>query len=732
MQFDKFKKESDSIPEEIVSCENYLQSVCEEYDICYETCEFNHPDKHIVQEGIIGSIWKFIKNIFAGVIKVLVAIWKLIVSVVKKIWNGLKALYRFIFGKKEQTKTKSEKKVKVSILESSAPINEKTFVTNDINQIKAAYERSIKSISAKIDKLSRENIEFMKKIEKDNTTAVKESVEFNSNFKGNGEDAGDIALQKLKNSGISKFSIHDSDIKEKESNSSDDRYKDTVSRWNDYSDEIQGETVTYGDSLISYYGFSNLDILNSDALQMVIECQGGVKEIYDELVSGTLLNVNTIIVDKYNFVKNNLLDKIRSSLVKVHDDSISMGDVSEFVNITFSQLASNLSSLYNTLTSAISSTAEVGQFGFSPDGLSKNNLEKFYEILNEFLVNKYFPPFYTISDETERVKVIKSWCQSKIEYNKALIESLKTILKLNEMAMGFSSREIIADIDNGDFNSTRDIISKIVYKNMTMVNDNLYIDCSREGLGMFIMNGTMTKEVDFRHVKYLDPRASDEIINFLAYYDLTIHGHGENAFTINGADFFSADRHYLGSYIYDTVELENVYLKGQLPESIYYRLLEETVGAGNVLGELDKLGMKLSVNDSPEKIKSVFDLVFSSSTFIEKDALSRAIINQYKTDKSNKLKSNGTYGKTVIDDIYHANIIVPIYSCWCTGPTITPDRKFTFRNIFSYLYYVTHFDSTKEFKKILVGSCNPEGGNAPNWMYESDVEFRISARKRLS
>ena len=86
---------------------------------------------------------------------------------------------------------------------------------------------------------------------------------------------------------------------------------------------------------------------------MVIECQGGVKEIYDELVGGTLLNVNTIIVDKYNFVKNNLLGKIHSSLVKAHGESISISEVSRFVDATFSQLASNLSSLHKTLTSAI-------------------------------------------------------------------------------------------------------------------------------------------------------------------------------------------------------------------------------------------------------------------------------------------------------------------------------------------------------------------------------------------
>ena len=697
MNFNKFANKNE-LPE-IVSCENYLQSVCEEYDICYETCEFNHPDSEVVNEGILSSIWNAIKSIFKGVIKVLVAIWKVIVAVVKKIWNGLKALYRFIFGKKEVPKKPDPeaKSVNVAIIEAANSVVCNKFNTNNIEVIKKAYERSIKSISSKIDRLSRENIEFMKKMEKDSSAAVKESIDWNVGYdEGNVVQARSILRDRI--SGVD--------------------YVNFVSNMSgrDASAMHDDDGVTVGSSLIDYYGMGDLNATPSEVLETVVECQGGLKEIYDILVGDVLLTARESHKDRFDGTLNSLTDKI----CRMNSDR-DRNTVESIINTITRQLSISFRTLDRTFSDIESNLANYGgmlSIKGSDIGLS---VEKMTELYNEFLVNKYFPRFYLIEDPNERINTIKAWCQSKIAYNKTLIENLKAILKANEMVFSFSSREIIADIDNGDYNSAREILQKIIPQISEEFDDSIIIDGSKYGMGTIIINSSMNIKEDFRSLKYNSPLLSDEAVQYLAYYDLTLQGHGGNSFpqTIFG-----------GKYIVDLKEYIDIMVRNGNPyslvlDSCYEKVIPAIITLMTVYAGLEDFGIDLNGADV-DRISEVVHTFFSRSEKVNIDKLSKAMLK----NNSKALTKYGDFGEKPKLDATG----IPIYGYWSWSSTPTPDRKCTFSNIFAYLYYVTHVmdPSHTKYKRILIGACNPSGMDAPKWIYESPVEFRISARSVFS
>ena len=141
----------------IYETELYLKSVCEDYGFDYETVDkdCSYKPTYVKEDGFIARAVQIVKNIFTAIIKFFVALWKGILGIFTAIYNFGNRIYKRLAG------IKSEEKVETTLFTSDFKLKKLSFDNTDA--LKSFYDKSNKELSANVQKISRSNIEFIKK-----------------------------------------------------------------------------------------------------------------------------------------------------------------------------------------------------------------------------------------------------------------------------------------------------------------------------------------------------------------------------------------------------------------------------------------------------------------------------------------------------------------------------------------------------------------------------------------
>lgn len=150
----------------LIDTENYLKSVCEEYNFDYDKLD-KESDTEISNEGFFGSAWEMLKRFFNQAIKFIISLWKKLVEMAKKIAamgiNFLKDILKKFSNKKVLTEEVSVKTV--AFCQPNTDIKSDRVEYKSFDDLKNNFNKVINIISKEINIESKKNIDSLRKYE---------------------------------------------------------------------------------------------------------------------------------------------------------------------------------------------------------------------------------------------------------------------------------------------------------------------------------------------------------------------------------------------------------------------------------------------------------------------------------------------------------------------------------------------------------------------------------------
>ena len=150
----------------LIDTENYLKSVCEEYNFDYDKLD-EESDTEISNEGFFGSAWEMLKRFFNQAIKFIISLWKKLVEMAKKIAamgiNFLKDILKKFSNKKVLTEEVSVKTV--AFCQPNTDIKSDRVKYKSFDDLKNNFNKVINIISKEINIESKKNIDSLRKYE---------------------------------------------------------------------------------------------------------------------------------------------------------------------------------------------------------------------------------------------------------------------------------------------------------------------------------------------------------------------------------------------------------------------------------------------------------------------------------------------------------------------------------------------------------------------------------------
>ena len=473
------------IENNIVETENYLRSVAEEYNIDYKTNDIR-PLEYLYEDSIFSKIKNFIKMIFQKAIQFLIKIWKWIVNIVKTIWNKIKNFINKLRGKKEPSKKKVETKF-ISL--EAARFTEKSCSTQ--SEIAANYKLVIEKISSRINRISKENISYMKKFESltekqvitENFDLVEEKIVYNdtpvrlSNY---GEDIDNEFINKLNKNYLTSARIFSDD-------------KDFIFGYNDYDMSKDMAVPDTDGSLIK--------------VDPVIQGKYKIDHLalhYPEIVSTEKMNLikeSNDIIKAYN-------DYVSGEIFRIYNDVSSVDHMAMYKDGKMNILYMSIKYNYDMLIQAGASTEDC----------------------IKYIKGSYFPKFD--GSREERENKIKQWIQLKINFNKNLTKILQSALITNHKLFNLSLQEAaeisLTQIEKGDYSSINKIIKEKRYEYIKFHPGGVVIDLRKIGLGCCLFSSEIWYSDKTVKNNFIDDEynLTKYAFNLLSKYDVTVMTHG--------------------------------------------------------------------------------------------------------------------------------------------------------------------------------------------------------------
>ncbi len=480
----------------IYNAESYLMETCNEYNINYDTFKCSPI---IVNEGLLSKIAEFIKGIFQKAIAVLVKIWKNLINFCKYIVNTIRNFINRFKNKKSRPI-----KTKVSFITESFNITTKEVYNSD--QLVAIYNKAMATISNRINKLSKENIDNVKLMEKEIKNTI---VNTEASIVLNKLHSGDRQEYSKFSSGMV-YDSNDTDMK-------------TVSDKIDDFMSLNDGGVYPGDSFSYTMHKNELGLFKNSELKEILEAdQSKIIELYNAYISGKI-------------------DEIARSTKKLIDE---MDDRYNFI-----QLARQTEEML------MSDWIHMKRDPYLRDHES---------LCKRYLQNKYFPNF-EIYPENERPTYIKRWLKLKINYNNGIINTLNAMIFNNSKIFNLTNEDvqILTDaINNQNMPKAREFMKKNI--GLMLKYNNEVIDGRQFGLGTICVGKTLvhddTYDRGYRGIFNVEVNVkfTDRIFMYLTRYDVTVITHGgyEEVNTSNGyttkkytqgmsTDGFSFDKNYI-------------------------------------------------------------------------------------------------------------------------------------------------------------------------------------------
>lgn len=491
--------------------ELYLKSVCEDYGFDYETVDkdFSYKPTYIKEDGFIARAVQIVKDIFAAIIKFIVALWKGILGIFTAIYSFGNSIYKRLAG------IKSEEKIEATFFTSDFKLKKLSFDNTDA--LKSFYDKSNKELSANIQKISKNNIEFIKKFEVSATKEVttealqylEEKVIINSKFVGNVDP---VALRNL-NKNIRKdykaqgLSRHQAPQVKSSVLGDPDTTKVMLA-----TDLFSGVEVSFkqqstyenGD-LLARLMSSDIDILDADHLKLIQEAED-VEKAYIDFANGVIKNISDWQSDylKHNGERFEKGSKIKRAIVTAIEDP------------TYDKLKTSLPLVSD-------------------------------DTIVQFLRETTFPRFDDIPDHDKKIEAIKLWCQLKTNWTNKRIMCMKRAIALNTEEFKNRQASIGRRLDPKDIKSVKAAIEKIKENDNALAfrfaeivpkytrMDGQIFDGRKIGLGVMIFSIDMVTLGDLAHreilyLKDMDARSSDSLITETSLYDLVLVSHGDHEF----------------------------------------------------------------------------------------------------------------------------------------------------------------------------------------------------------
>ena len=491
--------------------ELYLKSVCEEYGFDYDNIEKNphYEPKYVKEDGFFARVVQIVKDIFAALMKFLVALWKGILGIFTAIYNFGNRIYKRLAG------IKSEEKVEATLFTGDFKLKKLSFDSTDA--LKAFYDKSNKELAANIQKISKSNIEFTKKFEasatKDITQEafeyIEEKVVVNTRFSGHVDP---IALRNLNKNIRKDYKAQGFDRRKAP------QVKSNILGDPDHLDLPIGPGITAqfdasvtmvdGDDLMRLMSY-DVDILDADHLKLVKEAQN-IEQAYIDFANGIIKNISERDSEYLKNNENRFTDKARapqSMIITADRDK------------TYEKLKAHLP--------------------FVSD-----------ETIMQFLRESMFPRFDEYTDPDKKAEAIKLWCQLKMNWTNKRIMCMKRAIALNSEEFKNRQAAIGRRLDPKDIKSVKAAIEKIKEKDNALAfrfaeivpeytrMDGQIFDGRKIGLGIMIHSRDLATLEDPMHklglyAKNVDPYASDYLLKETSTYDLILVSHGDHGFNPN-------------------------------------------------------------------------------------------------------------------------------------------------------------------------------------------------------
>ena len=451
-----------TIEENLNATESFLKSTCEEYSFDYDSL-----DKEITIEGITDAfrnIKDIVVAIFKRAIKIIVWIWKKLVSLVRTMITNFVKFVKKILGIKEK-KPPVKIKYGIIIFENA---NVKEINTNSREEVINNFKQSIASISNEIRNVSQKNISFMKSFEsKTNSEIAREQLKENYN----------ILIEKVvyNNTPLNKgngVSLDKDNAQKFIDNHTDDYFASAQVRSFVSSNDgvLQARTKADHDSE------SNINILNEEKLKLLKESQDIVKEyeLYKSCQFDAIFNSN--------FANEEIKNSNKQKLPQLNN----------FLKIK---------TIYDILLN---------------HGIPKN------EITN-FLKEQYFPSF---ENSTNKEADIRKWVNLKINYIEGIKGTLRKMLQTNYELFNISIKEmnkLSKDINENNFENFQKMFNKNIDK-FTKFGGQVF-DFRKIGLGCVCSSVNFAKDSDDIYNGLKDIKVQT-LYNWITRYDVVLLAHG--------------------------------------------------------------------------------------------------------------------------------------------------------------------------------------------------------------
>lgn len=476
-------------PDPIYGLESYLIETCEEYDINYKTMKPMHK-KEPATEGVLSSVWGVIKTIFKKLVALIVGIWKAIVGVVKYIYGLAKKLFKAIFT--------TEKKISFKVeIPQFTPTGIQTKQASNPAQLEQMFNISSKKLNDEIATVSKNNVEFVKKWEKIQIRALKESY--------------DTMLEDVAYNSPTYLTLYDKELDKLINNP---KYKDNegIQKLRDplqkaifigpaalqlgYDKNPNVQISFQGNDATDHIMLQNLEFLNTKKLNIINESKNLVED-YEKLKNGAIDE----IIKKYKDQDGEWIKKLSDN---PQDELLAAKFAVEYNGILMKHVI------------PFSYEAMTGHYKMDPEDVKK------------FLANSYFPDF---SESEHPEREIHYWAKLKTEWNRATVEALKASVKMNYELYKLTCQEakiVSGSIENEDFRSIRNILDRTISSYFKF--NKLVLDCRPLGLGCVIFDKAFVESPTFDHKLLFDGmqnlKKNDILINYMTHYDVTIMGHG--------------------------------------------------------------------------------------------------------------------------------------------------------------------------------------------------------------
>ena len=453
----------------LIDTENYLKSVCEEYNFDYDKLD-EESDTEISNEGFFGSAWEMLKRFFNQAIKFIISLWKKLVEMAKKIAamgiNFLKDILKKFSNKKVLTEEVSVKTV--AFCQPNTDIKSDRVEYKSFDDLKNNFNKVINIISKEINIESKKNIDSLRK------------YEANFNKKASNLESATTLLEKV--------IYNDANLE------IDDREIKSLA----YS--IINNTISMQDTVIQntdIFTTMNTEDLNSMNIELLKNLNNESRFLYDSYQIFKLQYINEYIKKFYNNEKT----IINYSFIKKYSV---LNQVINNIDRSIAALNINKNISIQELTQAISSLI-FPDFEDTPEGERK---------IKEYINLK-------INWSQGIINSLSSMLSHNAEIFNITKDDYEKILKQMNSGDFSEISKRLQPIIYDNFDPEYNVLDMRKFGLGTFVMSDQIL--MHNDIDLFMRSD---KDVHNAGITYIDPTISHRILIYLTKYDCTIISHG--------------------------------------------------------------------------------------------------------------------------------------------------------------------------------------------------------------